>query len=148
MPSGGARARSGPPPDPNALSRSRDAGEWWTLPAEGRSGPAPKWPLVKPSRREKAVWTELWRKPQAVAWEALGQEHEVALYVRRFVEAEEPGASPSLGTLVRQLGEGLGLTIPGMARNRWKIAKPEQEPVEVRPVRPVGARDRHIRAVK
>lgn len=148
MPSGGARSRSGPPPDPNALRRNRDAGEWWTLPAEGRAGDPPDWPLIDPDPRELSVWADLWTKPQAVAWEVLGQEHEVALYVRRFVEAEKPGSGPSLGTLVRQLGEGLGLTIPGMARNRWKIAKRDQPAAEARPARTAGARDRHIRAVK
>lgn len=45
MPKGGARARSGPAPDPNALNRERDKGEWKVLPREGRPGPPPDWPL-------------------------------------------------------------------------------------------------------
>ena len=142
MTSGGARARSGPPPDPNALARSRDAGEWWTLPAAGRPGDPPAWPLTRQSPRERAVWAQLWAKPQAVAWEALGQEHEVAMYVRRFVQAEKPTASAPVGTLVRQLGEALGLSIPGLARNRWKIGRPETA-IEARPPAPRrSARDR------
>lgn len=144
MPSGGARARSGPPPDPNALRRRQhNAGEWWTLPADGRAGDPPKWPLTRAKKRELDVWADLWAKPQAVAWEQLGQDYEVAMYVRRLVQAETPYAPPALGTLVRQLGEALGLTIPGMARNRWKIGTIEPERVE--PAKPIRSwRDRVV----
>lgn len=47
MARGGARTISGPPPDPNALRRDRksDRDGWTTLPAEGRKGPTPPWPL-------------------------------------------------------------------------------------------------------
>jgi hypothetical protein len=122
MPSGGARARSGPPPDPNALRRERDAGEWTTLPADGRSGPAPDWPLSRAKKREQSLWEAMWRRPQAVMWERLGQEHEVAMYVRRLVEAEVPGSAVNLSTLVRQMADSLGLTTPGLRANRWRIS--------------------------
>ncbi|QLQ37978.1 hypothetical protein [Micromonospora robiginosa] len=122
MPSGGARARSGPPPDPDALARLRgtDAG-WHVLPILGRPGPAPEWPLPNPSGRELELWAKLWAKPQATRWEVLGQEDEVALYCRRFVRAEQPDAPVATVVVVRQLGEALGLTIPGLLRNRWQI---------------------------
>src|SRR4051812_9777434 len=99
MASGGARPRSGPPPDPNALRRDRSTdAEWTTLPA-ARSGPIPVWPLfVKPGPAEQSHWDALWRKPQAVQWEANGQEVEVALYVRSLSEAEIPGAASNLRT--------------------------------------------------
>lgn len=47
MPRGGARVNSGPPPDPNALRRDRkeDKAGWTILPAEGRQGDLPVWPL-------------------------------------------------------------------------------------------------------
>lgn len=47
MPKGGARVNSGPPPDPNALRRERpeDKAGWTLLPASGRSGDVPLWPL-------------------------------------------------------------------------------------------------------
>lgn len=123
MTSGGARARSGPPPDPMALRRDRKTdGEWTILPAEGRTGPAPKWPLTRIKTRETQLWRELWAKPQAVAWERMGQEFEVALYVRRLAEAEQSESAVSLSTLVRQMADALGLTIPGLRVNRWKIA--------------------------
>jgi hypothetical protein len=50
MPKGGARTKSGPQPDPNALRRERDQGEWIELPPEGRSGPVPAWPLPEDVR--------------------------------------------------------------------------------------------------
>lgn len=129
MPSGGARARSGPAPDPNALRRNRDAADWITLPAAGRPGPPPEWPLTRPTKRELALWAKLWAKPQGVAWEALGQEIEVALYTRRLAAAERAGAPVAAGTLVRQLADSLGLTVPGMDRNRWKISYTTPAPV-------------------
>ncbi|MEV4521460.1 hypothetical protein AB0J77_14625 [Micromonospora tulbaghiae] len=134
MASGGARTRSGPPPDPNALRRDRKSdGEWTVLPAEGRAGEPPAWPLVDHDDsawgvRELELWRTLWAKPQAVMWERLGQELEVAQYVRRLVEVEQPGARANLHTLVRQLGDALGLTIPGMHTHRWRIADGAAEP--------------------
>jgi len=46
---------------------------------------------------------------------------EVALYVRRLVEAERPDAPVSVGTLVRQYADALGLSIPGLRALRWRI---------------------------
>jgi hypothetical protein len=124
MPSGGARVQSGPPPDPNALARERDGSEWSVLPAGGREGPAPKWPLTEASDRELWWWRRLWAKPQAVMWEKHGQVDEVAVYVRRLAQVELPNAPVPLGTLVRQLADALGLTLPGMLRLRWHLAAP------------------------
>ncbi|MFJ2676387.1 hypothetical protein [Streptomyces sp. NPDC087525] len=121
MPKGGARTRSGPAPDPAALRRERDAGEWTILPAEGRRGATPDWPLTSQTDREADLWDELWRKPQALMWERYGQEVEAALYVRRLVEAEAPRSPVVLSTLVRQLSDSLGLSTPGMRANRWRI---------------------------
>lgn len=121
----GGHARSGPAPDPNALRRERDQGEWTILPAEGRPGEPPKWPLVGQSDREVELWGRLWRKPQALMWERLGQELEVALFVRNLAAVELPGAPINLGTLVRQQQDSLGLTTPGLRTNRWRITRDE-----------------------
>ena len=125
MPKGGARARSGPAPDPAALRRDRDAGEWTVLPAEGRAGEPPAFPLLNPDGRELELWAGEWKRPQAVAWERLGLEHEVALYVRNLALAEIPGAPVTLSTLVKQLRDSLGLSVAGMRANRWRIARDE-----------------------
>ena len=64
MPSGGARARSGPAPDPNALRRDRkDDAAWVVLPAEGFQGDVPEFPLADGSDAEVQLWVTLWRKP-------------------------------------------------------------------------------------
>ena len=108
MPKGGARTRSGPAPDPEALRRERDAGEWTILPAEGRQGATPDWPLTDQDLREAELWARLWKMPQALMWERYGQELEVALYVRRLAEAETRESSVALSTLVRQLADARG----------------------------------------
>ncbi|MFG3488545.1 hypothetical protein [Streptomyces sp. NPDC047972] len=80
--------------------------------------------------RETELWSALWVKPQALMWERYGQQLEVALYVRRLVEAEEPGSFVNLSTLVRQMADSLGLTTPGMRANRWRITAEEAAPVK------------------
>jgi hypothetical protein len=80
-------------------------------------------------------------KPQATRWEALSQELEVALYVRRWVEAEKPAAPAATVVVVRQLGEALGLTIPGMQRNRWQIGSQQSVP---EPIARTGTDDRPV----
>lgn len=119
MAKGGARARSGPAPDPDSLTQSD--GEWTLLPAAGRPGDPPVWPLPSLSEREQTLWERFWSSPQAVMWERQGQELEVALFVRTFGRAEERDATAALVTLVRQGQEALGLSVPGMLRNRWRI---------------------------
>lgn len=147
MASGGARSRSGPAPDPNALRRDRksDAAGWTILPSEGRAGDAPEWPLFpKADAREAQVWADLWRKPQAVQWDAMGQVSQVAMYARRFCEAEQPGANHSLSNHVRQLGDDLGMTVTAMLRLRWKIATDETatKRAEKAPAKRTSSRDR------
>lgn len=126
MPSGGARARSGPPPDPNALRRDRkdDAG-WVTLPAEGFTGDVPAFPIPGALGTETNLWATLWRKPQGVMWAKLGMEFEVAAYVRAFLESVEPEASAGLKTAVLRMAAELGLSLPGMHSLRWKFSDDE-----------------------
>jgi hypothetical protein len=121
-----------------ALRRDRPSDPGWTvLPVTGRTGPAPEWPLTEASDRELELWAALWAKPQAVAWEVLGQEITVALYVRRLAEVEQPRATASLTTLVRQLADSLGLTIPGMRSLRWHVGA--VVPPATPPVRRTGS---------
>jgi hypothetical protein len=123
---GGPRINSGRPADPNALRRDRkdDAG-WTKLPAEGRPGDPPAWPLTEQTEREAHLWREFWAKPQGVLWEKNGQLYEVALHVRTFAEAEWPDAPVTLRTLVRQQADALLLTIPAMHSARVMIATDE-----------------------
>lgn len=148
--SGGARARSGPAPDPNALRRDRkDDAAWVTLPVEGYTGEVPVFPLPRavqfarffekgkrvdvPDEEETAevwdaeleLWAELWRKPQAVMWKKLGLEFEVASYVRAFLESVKAEASAGLKTAVLRMSGEIGLSLPGMHQLRWKFSADE-----------------------
>lgn len=126
MPSGGARARSGPPPDPNALRRNRkdDAG-WETLPAGGYDGDVPELPLDPCLPAESRLWVDLWRKPQAAMWAKFDLKYEVAAYVRAYVESTQPEAVAGLKTAVLRMATELGLSLPGMAALRWKFSSDE-----------------------
>jgi hypothetical protein len=141
MSRGGARVNSGPPPDPEALRRDRpsDRDGWTDLPAEGRNGPAPEFPLgaylgglwadgdadlpllSDLAERELVVWEAVWATPQAVVWQRLGWTHEVALYVRLLVLAEIGNAKAM--SEARQWSDRLGLNPAAMLRNRWRIVR-------------------------
>lgn len=136
MTSGGARARSGPAPDPNALRRERDGSEWITLRPRPDDAPVPAWPLTRQSARERVVWAREWSRPQANEWERLGLDTEVAMYVRLMVESERRGARTEARNLLMRAQEHLGVSIPGMARNKWRMPVPEA--AATTPDRPAG----------
>ena len=116
----------GPPPKPPEQRRRRNATPSTVrLPAEGREGPIPPWPLSKPTKGEASVWGELWGTPQAVAWERLGWTRTVGRYARLLVKSEKPGASTFSCGEVRQMEDRLGLTPMAMLRLRWEIVEDE-----------------------
>ena len=121
----GSSSRSGPAPDPEAIRRDRKTDPGWTTLPDKREGPVPPWPLGDATKRELDLWQRQWSRPQAVMWEANGQAEEVALYVRTLTDAERPGASVAARTLVVRQQETLGISLPGLARNRWRIGTPE-----------------------
>jgi len=55
-------------------------------------------------------------------WERNDDADTVALYVRRHVEAEAPGASASLTGRVMSMADALGLSMAGMRANRWRLS--------------------------
>jgi hypothetical protein len=108
------------------LRRDRkDDAAWVVLPAEGFSGQVPKFPLADALASELSLWESLWRKPQAVMWDRLGLEWEVAAYVRAFLESVEAEASAGLKTAVLRMAAEIGLSLPGMHQLRWKFAADE-----------------------
>lgn len=131
MPKGGARARSGPAPDPNALRRLRkdDSSGWTTLPAAGRDAEPPAWPLSGQSDREAELWERFWHKPQAFVWERDNLTELVALFVRQLTEAEGQKASAENRKTVRMMFADLYLTPDSLARARLRIedAAPETQ---------------------
>jgi len=108
-------------------SHKAQAEGWITLPAEGRDGPEPAFPLANPIPREMEIWERLWEMPQAIMWEQLQLELEVAGYVRCLVRAEAPRSSFNYWTQVRQAAESLGLSVSGLARNRWTVGTVESD---------------------
>lgn len=126
MPSGG-HARSGPAPDPNALRRDR-AGDkdWLTLPAVGFKGDVPDCPLPTASGAELALWSRLWKKPQASMWAHLELEYQVAAYVRAYLRsiAAEDAPVGLIAPVLRMEAE-LGLSTVGMNALRWKFSADE-----------------------
>lgn len=123
MPSGGARLRSGPAPDPGSFRSA--AKDWVTLPAEGFTGLLPVFPLSDALVAELELWAELWRKPQGVMWDKLGMEYQIAAYVRAFLESVEPGAVSGLKTAVLRMEGELGISLPGMTSFHWKFSEDE-----------------------
>lgn len=125
----------GPPPKPVGERRRRNATVAMTqLPAEGRKGPAPDWPLpglptddeglfAILEGREADLWDELWATPQAVAWERMRWLRTVARYVRFEVRAET--GDLKAGAEARLLEDRLGLSPQAMLRLRWEVSADE-----------------------
>lgn len=116
---------SGPPPNPNAARRNARVGPL-KLPKGGRKGPAPKWPLATPpTDEEKQAWRDLWKTPQAVAWQQQEWTRFVARYCRVMVEAEQPKAKFQVRAEARQMEDKLGLTPKAMKLLMWEVVADE-----------------------
>lgn len=148
MPSGGARNRSGPPPDPNSGRSERRGFSLTALPNEGYRGAIPEFPLPGALDRELSVWESLWRTPQACAWaREAWRWMNVADLVRLQVRGEALDAPVNIATVVRQLRADLGLTPAGLKENGWAIAAADIEPSapaaeSSAPAKPRSSRDR------
>lgn len=111
----------GPPPNPNAR-RKNARPSFRRLPAAGREGPPPTWPLsTKATKAEAELWDQLWASPQAVAWEELGCVRTVARYARVVIKAEAPRAIGVVMQEARQLEDLLGLNPKAMKSLGWEV---------------------------
>ncbi len=113
-------AGMGPPPKKGARRRNARP-EWRQLPAGGRLGDVPVFPLGRSSKKLDELWGELWSSPQAVAWTDLGWTRVVARYAKLLLAAERSDASVALLGEVRQLEDRLGLSPMAMRRLQWEI---------------------------
>lgn len=107
----------GPAPKPDSQRRRRNAmPPTMRLPAEGRTGEPPAWPL---DGRPAPAWRNLWKLPQAVAWESMHLHRVVARYavVLRLADEGERYATAE----ARQMEDRLGLSPMALARLRWQI---------------------------
>lgn len=128
MSSGGARNRSGPPPDPSSGRSDARGYSLTALPAEGYTGPIPNFPLPSASTRELDVWADAWRTPQACAWSMRSESwrlRSVAMWVRLSVRCEVPDAPASVLSQVHRFADQIGMTTAGLAEMGWKVAVDE-----------------------
>jgi hypothetical protein len=110
--------------------RRRNSARITQIPAGGREGPTPKWPLVvAPTPAERRMWAKLWAKPQAVIWEAMSLEQEVALYCKVWTHAETSMGARALAE-VRQIGDRLLLNPVAMFRAQVQIVDEQGELTE------------------
>lgn len=105
----------GPPPKPRPGGSVPGA---VFLPAAGRPGPKPKWPL---QGAEAPAWAYLWRLPQAVAWEQLHLHRVVARYALVLADVEGGESNAALLAEARQVEDRLGLSAMSLLRLRWQI---------------------------
>jgi hypothetical protein len=96
--------------------------DWVDLPAGGFAGEIPDFPLPDALSLEVDLWAELWRKPQAAAWDSLGLKFQVAAYVRAYLKATALEAVNGWSTVVLRMEAELGLNVPGMRANGWRIS--------------------------
>ncbi|MFT4127348.1 MAG: hypothetical protein QM662_14110 [Gordonia sp. (in: high G+C Gram-positive bacteria)] len=121
---GGARNRSGPQANPaSARSDARDV-RAKRLPVGGYAGDFPPLSDLLPeaSERERVVWAQAWRTPQAAQW--ILEEwrwRTVAMWVRWSVKSEELEAKAVTITAAQRLADQIGLTPAGLKENGWLI---------------------------
>ena len=148
---GGARSRSGPPPDPNSGRSERRgiAAGLVQLPASGYKYRPKRFPLARYevmraykdpdggtmlvldeeatnawAKREQELWRQLWKLPQAVAWHMPQYRYlelTVALYCRQVRLCETPDAKSADRTTLQRYADTLGLTPQGLKLNGWLI---------------------------
>lgn len=155
MSKGGARIRSGPPPDPKSGRSERNGYSLTALPAEGYNGPIPKFPLPEQSEREAEVWRELWRTPQACAWSLPSEAwrlRSIAMYCRVSVRCEAEDVPASFYAQVHRFADQIGMTSAGLALMGWKVAEDEvakkaQQRSTAKPAEKSPAPTRRLRAV-
>jgi hypothetical protein len=109
------------PKTPETRRRTNSA-PFHDLPAEGRQGKPPAWPLSrKATRAEAALWRQVWATPQATQWEPLGYPRIVARYVILLIQAEVEGVQAYVLTEARHLEDRLGLSPKAMRSLGWRI---------------------------
>ncbi len=118
---------SGPPPkDASVRRRKNPTRGFKLLPHEGRTAPAPDWPLPVPNPSPQ-LWAKLWSLPQAVEWERVRCEEMIALYVLTFDAASRSGDSTKLLAETRQLDANIGLSPKAMRGLWWETDEPAPE---------------------
>lgn len=144
---GGARNRSGPPPQPGSATSERRGLTFQSLPASGYDGDIPAWPLARHASqlspeaeawlvdavkardsREEDLWHWAWRTPQACAWAQPSEAwriQSVARWVRQAVLCESSAAKAADHAQLHRYADQIGLTTAGLREMGWKVATDE-----------------------
>lgn len=116
----------GPAPKDPASRRRRNAAVGKTiLPAGGRVGDVPAWPIFEVD--EPSVWASLWSLPQAAAWERDHMQMVLADYaiLRARLYADD---APSASLLAEKRNQEtvLGLNPKAMRSLLWEVADSDE----------------------
>lgn len=122
MSQGGARNRSGPPPDPTSGRSDRRGLALTNLPSGGFDGEAPEFPLPDATPRELAIWQDAWTTPQACAWIIEPWRWQTVAEYARFKAMCEKEPNASLIGQLHRYRDQIGLTPAGLKENGWAIA--------------------------
>jgi hypothetical protein len=128
MPQGGTRSKSGPTKDPTSRTSERAGYTLTALPAEGyrKRPPGLTEFIPRPTARQKAVWAELWRTPQACAWSFdRWRWPQVATLTRLRVRSEDPDAPAAIFGELAKVETRLGLSEEGLRFLGWAIKRDE-----------------------
>lgn len=155
MARGGARNRSGPPPDPKSGRSDRRGYSLTALPAEGFDGDVPDFPLPtrivwhewfddgqkvrendeacteQVAEREAELWAWVWTTPQACAWSMPSESWRlmtIAHWVRTAVLCESSDATAADKNSLHRFADQIGMTPAGLRENGWSVAKDEVAP--------------------
>ena len=153
MTKGGARTKSGPPPDPNSRTSERKGFVATALPASGYDGEVPDLAdyMPRPTVRAKTLWAQLWKTPQACMWARDTWRIPIVVdLVRCMIRAEAKDAPAAWETPIQQKRTELGLTEAGMRFLGWQIKHdelaPRRDEQEAAEEAPAPKRERRLRA--
>lgn len=130
MTSGGARVRSGPQPQEHSARSDRRGYRLRVLPASDYAGPVPEFPLPEPSQREKVLWAEVWKLPQAHVWADSADRwrvYGIGMYVRQAVRCEAFDVSATHVAQLHRFADQIGLTDAGLAAMGWRVVTEEEQ---------------------
>ncbi len=100
------------------------------LPAAGYQGPIPPWPLgdlpdsddsFEIGARERELWSDLWRSPQAAVWADTNAAGAVGRYVRLRVASERKPSDASIANAVGAQEDRIGLNPKSMRLMLWMV---------------------------
>ena len=112
----------GPLPSPTSQRTNKGHYKSTALPADGRTGPPPELPPLRPWHPLTIeAWRQWWSTPQAVLWDQSGRSlHRWAILFDTIVA--DPAAGASVHAQLLALEDRHGFSPQALAKLRWSIA--------------------------